>query len=132
MPAENDPITYLAEIELAFVSSPIIAEYQVIHSWVNTDDGYVRVRATLINGDLLEVSEYFVLQKGHFVTVDYHYQWMDGNKKILRRRWDNTPHYPNLDNFPYHVHISDEANVVPGQPINLVTFLKLFEDGILS
>jgi hypothetical protein len=132
MPAENDPITYLAEIELAFVSSPIIAEYQVIHSWVNTDDGYVRVRATLINGDLLEVSEYFVLQKGHFVTVDYHYQLMDGNKKILRRRWDNTPHYPNLDNFPYHVHISDEANVVPGQPINLVTFLKLFEDGILS
>jgi hypothetical protein len=43
----SDVADYLAEVELALVSSPTVATYQVIRSWANTDDGYIRVRATL-------------------------------------------------------------------------------------
>jgi hypothetical protein len=54
--------TYIAEVELALVSTAVVVEYQIIRSWANTDDGYLRIRATLTNGDFLEAAEYFALQ----------------------------------------------------------------------
>ena len=39
----RDSATYLAEIEMALVASPIVAEYRLVRSWANTDDGYIRV-----------------------------------------------------------------------------------------
>jgi len=118
---------YLAQIELAFVSTPIIATYQVVRSWANNDDGYLRLRATLTNGDFLEAAEYFVWQEGQFITVDYRHQWMDSSKQKLHRRWDNTPDHPQIANFPYHVHVDTEQNVMPSQPISLLELLALLE-----
>ena len=123
----SDITSYLTEIELALVSSPIVVEYHLVRSWANTDDGYIRIRATLTSGDFLEAAEYFVLDKDQIVTVDYRHQWMDGDKKILRRRWDNTPDHPELESFPHHVHIGDEATVAPGHPIGLSELLSVLE-----
>ncbi|MFH1636627.1 MAG: DUF6516 family protein [Chloroflexota bacterium] len=124
--SDPDPVSYLIEAELALVSSSIVAEYQISRSWANTDDGYIRARVTLTNGDFLEASEYFVLQGGRIGTADYHHQWMDSNKQTLRRRWDSTPHYPKLQDFPHHIHLGATA-VVPGRPISLVSILKVLE-----
>lgn len=59
-----DATAYLADIELALIVSPIVASYQVVRSWNNTDDGYIRVRTTLTNGDFVESAEYFVIEQG--------------------------------------------------------------------
>ncbi len=127
----SDIAAYLAKIELALVSSSVIAEYHVVRSWANTDDGYIRVRATLTNSDFLEAAEYFVLEKSRIVTADYRHQWMDGEKKALRRRWDNTPDHPELENFPHHVHVGDEATIIPGHPTGLVELLDILEEASL-
>ncbi len=118
---------YLAAVELALISSPAIAEYRVVRSWANTDDGYLRVRAKLTNGDFLEAAEYFELQVDEVVTVDYRYQWMDSEQQQLQRRWDNTPDHPELENFPHHIHIGSEENVVPGQKLSMIALLKILE-----
>jgi len=123
----NEPGSYLVEIDLALIGSPIILEYQVIRSWSNTDDGYIRFRATLINGDFLEAAEYFIIRHGQIETIDYHYQWMDATKQLLRRRWDSTPHYPELENFPHHIHDGDEDNVIPGQMMSILQLLRYLE-----
>ena len=125
-----DILSYLADIELALVSSEIIAEYDIVRSWANTDDGYIRLRATLTNRDFLEAAEYFTLQDDQVVTVDYHFQWMDRERKILRRRWDSTPHFPNLENFPHHVHIGGDETVMPGSSISLINLLKILENEV--
>lgn len=125
-----DISSYLADIELALVSSEIIAEYHIVRSWANTDDGYIRLRATLTNGDFLEAAEYFTLQNDQVVTVDYHFQWMDSERKALRRRWDSTPHFPKLKNFPHHIHIGIEETVTPGSSMSLIELLKFLEDEI--
>lgn len=122
----SDIAAYPTEVELAMVSSPAIAEYHIVRSWANTDDGYIRLRATLTNGDL-EAAEYFVLERGQIVTIDYRYQWMGADKKTLRRRWDNTPHHPGLETFPHHIHLGDEATVVPGHPTSLIELLSVLE-----
>ena len=123
----SDISAYLNQIELALVSSSVIAEYHVVRSWANTDDGYLRLRATLANGDFLEAAEYFVLDRDQLVTIDYHYQWMDGHKQVLRRRWDSTPDHPELENFPYHIHLGSETSVIPGHPLSLIELLNILE-----
>ncbi len=124
----SDIATYLSEVELALVSSAAIAEYQIIRSWANSDDGYIRIRATLTNDDFLEAAEYFILEQERIVTVNYRYQWMDGTQRALRRRWDNIPDHPELRNFPHHnMHMDDETNVVTGSALNLINLIKLLE-----
>ena len=123
----RDPVTYLAEVEMALVASPVVADYRLVRSWANTDDGYIRIRATLSNGDFLEAAEYFIVQEEQIATVDYRHQWMDATRTMLRRRWDNTPHHPELDGFPHHCHIGDESYVVPSEPVSLIQVLALIE-----
>ncbi len=128
----GDPAEYLAAIEAALVESPIIADFKVVNQWAHADDGYVRVRATLSNGDFLEAAEYFIWQTTEFIPVDYRYHWADVNKQQLRRRWDSTPDHPELPGFPYHCHIGEEENVVSAERISLMQVLRLIEEGLRS
>ena len=123
----TNPAAYLADIELALIASQSIAHYEVVRAWANTDDGYIRVRATLANGDFLETTEYFVLEQERVEIVDYRHQWMDDSRTILRRRWDRTRHHSELDSFPHHVHVEDEEQVVAGQRIGVIELLLLLE-----
>ncbi len=125
-----DPSTYLAEVELALIVSQIVARYEVVRSWYNTDDGYIRVRIALTNGDFLESTEYFVVDQGHVQIMDYRHQWMDGTRTTLRRRWDCTPHQPEVNDFPHHVHVGSESNVIAGRVLGVIDLLRLMEKEI--
>jgi len=37
-------------------------------------------------------------------------------QNTLHRRWDNTPHFPQLENAPRHIHIGEQ--VFPGSPVS--------------
>jgi Family of unknown function (DUF6516) len=84
-------------------------------------------RLRLSNGDFLEVAESFALRDDRRVTLDYRYQWMDGAKQVLRKRWDSVKHFPDLPNFPHHVHIGDEANVEAGMCLSILELMELLE-----
>ena len=127
-----DPESYLRTIEAALIESPVIRSYVIVRRWANTDDGYIRIRATLVNGDFLELAEYFVVEGSQIRTVDYRHQWMAADKRRLRRRWDSTPDHPHLPNFPYHVHVEEETNVHPDQPRSILNILTELEHAILN
>ena len=123
----TEPADYLAAVETSLLVSEIIADYTLIIARANTDDGYLRIRATLNNGDFLEMAEYFLVLEDEIITEDYRYQWMNNTQTVLRRRWDNTPHHPELDGFPHHCHIVREDSVVPGEPLSILELLELLE-----
>jgi len=125
MPTPSD---HLAAIQLSLIASPILAEYTVVRSWADTNDGYIRIRATLANGDFLEAAEYFVRHQSGLETADYRHQWMDAAKTKLRRRWDCTPDHPKLPNFLHHVHIEREDSVQESRLIGLLDLLRLLEE----
>ncbi|MCK4471298.1 MAG: hypothetical protein KAW49_05875, partial [Anaerolineae bacterium] len=84
------------------------------------DRGYIRIKVSLSNGDFLEAAEYFVLEDGDCITRRYRYQWMDGERRELHKRWDNVEHYPDLSNFPHHVHVGNEENVESGESLSII------------
>jgi hypothetical protein len=118
---------YLLEIKARLITSPVIAEIETVaEEWALADQGYFRARLRLSNGDFLEVAEYFVIDGELIDTRRYRYQWMDAEQTDLRRRWDNVEHFPELPDFPHHIHVGGEPPV-PGQKMNILTLIDLLE-----
>lgn len=122
---------YLDELKMRLLLSPIIASYRITAERELNDRGYFRARLTLMNGDFLETSEYFILQSGRCVTQEYRYQWMNGSQQQLIKRWDNARHFPNLPNFPHHIHDHSETHVIPGNPLNIIELMAAIESELL-
>jgi hypothetical protein len=127
-----DTQAYLTEIKTKLVTSSIVISVIVVEEYVLPDRGYVRARLGLSNHDFLEVAEYFVLEGQKYVTRRYRYQWMDQSQQVLRKRWDNVEHYPNLPNFPYHIHVGEESRVEPGQLLSIMELLDSLEQELGS
>jgi len=85
-------------------------------------DGHIRVRMTLINGDLMEFSEYVQRLEGGIQVVTYSYHCTDSSGNLIVR-WDNTPHFPDLDGFPHHKHIGCSETVQAGYPMTIFRVL---------
>jgi hypothetical protein len=123
-----DPETYLIEIKVKLSVSSFIRSIEIIDERaVLSDRGYFRAQLTLVNGDFLEVSEYFVLEQGKYVPKRYRYQLMDGTKRHLKKRWDNAEHFPSLSGFPDHVHVGGEEKVIPSNPIRIIDIIDIIE-----
>jgi len=121
---------YLAAIHLALVESPAVTDYGVVRQRVTSQSGHLRVRINLINGDFLEAAEFFRLTPDGIEVVDYRYQWMDGKRATLRKRWDSTPHHPDLENAPFHCHDGDEETVTPSELMGIQDVLTLISRNI--
>jgi len=111
-----NPIDYVESVKERLSTDSIILSFDVIKEFANLYEGFIRVRANLINGDLLDFSE-FIKQEDELEIASYRYQWLDQNKQHIRR-WDNTPHFPKLKNFPHHIHVKEE-DVISGKPIDI-------------
>lgn len=81
---------YLDDVERQFLLSPVVRSFQVREREVHLQNGFLRIRATLSNDDVLEAFEFVVATPDTIETLTYriHWQRSDGH---LMRRWDNAP-----------------------------------------
>ena len=111
--------TFLEGEYAVLLSHPAVRSVELARYSTNRLDGYLRARCTLTNGDYREIALH-ISANGQAVAIDgYRYQWMDAVQAVLHRRWDNTPHFPDLPGFPHHCHLGIEGAVEPGSPMNL-------------
>jgi hypothetical protein len=118
---------YLTKIKAKIVMSPIIASMTIVTEYALADRGYFRARLTLINGDFLEVSEFFTGEAEAWATKEYRYQWMNASQQRLIKRWDNAEHFADLPNFPHHIHVDSETHVIPGKALSIIELLDGLE-----
>jgi hypothetical protein len=121
---------YLAEIKTQLNSNKLIENIEIVKERAIPDQGYFRARLTLNNGDFLEVAEFFKVENGQCITVTYSYQWMNSSQTQLKKRWDNVEHFPDLPNFPHHVHVGDELIVQASESRNILQIISLIEQEI--
>jgi hypothetical protein len=118
---------YIAAVKAKLSDSPVITAIEIVDERILLNRGYFRARLTLTNTDFLEIAESFTVQDQQLITLDYRYQWMDASKQVLKKRWDSVKHFPDLPNFPHHVHIGSESNVEPGLSRNILEFIGFME-----
>ena len=71
----------------------------------NRANMWIRIR--FLNGYLLELNEAIVVEAGCIRRLGYRYHFQDKQNNLIFR-YDNTPHFPALNNFPHHKHLPDE------------------------
>ncbi|MBW1717312.1 MAG: hypothetical protein JRJ77_16070 [Deltaproteobacteria bacterium] len=68
----------------------------------------LRIRVRFPSGHMLELNEAIVGEGDHTRHLGYRYHFQDGENNVVFR-YDNTPHFPSLDNFPHHKHLPDRV-----------------------
>lgn len=121
------PTDYLATIKAALTRSPVVQEWQIVNEMALSDRGHFRGRLILANGDFVEASEFFYIRNDSIEQQRYRYQWMDAQQQQLKKRWDNAPHFPDVETFPHHVHVNQEDNVLPSQMFGIPGLITLLE-----
>lgn len=122
------PEEYLAETKARLVASAAVTSIDIVEERALPDRGYFRARLRLSNDDFLEIAEYWIIEDDRCVTQRYRYQWMDELQQVLRKRWDNVEHFPDLSSFPHHVHVGEESNVEPGRVLSIMDLIDLIEE----
>lgn len=114
---------YFFNVKQRLLIDPIVTHFQIKRERSKSLDGYLRVRLTLNDGSWLEFGEYVQLSAtGQILVMTYSYHWADANNQLIRR-WDNTPHFPKLSNFPHHIHDGQTGQVIAGKATNIVEVL---------
>jgi hypothetical protein len=117
---------YLEECILLLTVSSVVERFQVVKKRGVETDGYLRVRAMLVDESLLEVSMYcqHIDDTAHLAGYRFHWQDKEG---LLIKRWDNAKHHPELKTFPDHVHLGDDQDAKESAAIDLQGILEVLE-----
>jgi hypothetical protein len=76
----------------------------------------LRIRVRFASGHLLELNEAVIIEKGQINHLSYRYHFQDRENQLVFR-YDNAPHFPTLDNFPHHKHLSSKIESTTKIPI---------------
>ena len=123
-------VDYLDEIARHFLLSPVVRSFQVREREERLQEGFIRIRAMLSNGDIMEAFEFVVASPHAAQTQTYRIHWQSADGQ-LKHRWDNAPHYPGISTFPHHVHVGPSDHVESSQMMNIAQALALVEAEIL-
>lgn len=66
----------------------------------------LRLKIRFQSGALLEINEAVVIENGSLEHLGFRYHFQDQRNQLIFR-YDNTPHFPKLSNFPDHKHSSN-------------------------
>lgn len=115
--------TYFEIVKDRLLTDRIVFEFQILRERQTVMDGHLRARLRLADHSILEFAEYVHrLPNDEIQVVTYSYHWGNQDGQLIRR-WDNTPHFPDLPGFPHHIHDGSTGSVNVGSPINLFQVL---------
>ncbi len=106
---------YLSRLEDTILSREEIRIERLAVERRFLDSGYIEGKLYFYDDSFLEFIEVVELREKAVEKVYYSYHYQKGDRCIFR--YDNTPHYPDLNGFPNHKHIDDE--VLPADPPDL-------------
>lgn len=116
------------EYERLLLLSPVVARWALIKRRVQDSGGYIRIRAELVDGSLLEISEYWAeTSDAELARREYSFHWQAADGQ-LRLRWDNAAHHPELPNAPHHLHRADGLADGSGELPTLAIVLRTIEN----
>lgn len=103
----------------------IISSFEVLKRVIGEEDGYIRIKCKLLNGDVLEFAEYIQVIKNELYLETYSFHWQSAYGTLVKR-WDNVKHHKNVRTYPYHLHIPHNK-VIESEAMNLKKVLLEIE-----
>lgn len=111
---------YLNQLEAIIIELPAYAE-KYVEEVITPERVNLRLRLRFDNGNLLEINEAVIVENNRLTTLGYRYHFQNAANKLLFR-YDDTPHFPELETFPHHKHT--ETDVIGHDKPQLVDVLQ--------
>ena len=99
---------YLKRIELALLALNQVYVERYTEEILTPNRVNLRLRIRWHTGYLLEINEAVIVENNVLTFLDYRYHCQD-QQNFLVFRYDSTPHFPNLSNFPHHKHLPEDV-----------------------
>lgn len=121
--------TYLSQLEQKLRAWKLTSNLEVVSEKLlaEVDAGYIRIRVRLKNGDLFEISEYFLGSHEEIIRKSYSYHWQNAHGRLIKR-WDNASHHAHVATHPFHVHEGSEQNVLASEAMTAFEVMKVIEE----
>jgi len=124
------PAEYIESIFSRLAATDFVINTSLLREYSNSQKGHLRMRLTFTGGSFLEFYEYIEAAEAgniHVLTCAFH--WSTAARELIQR-WDNTPHHPELENFPHHIHLGE--TVKTGQAMDIFCVLDEIERELKS
>ncbi len=122
--------SYFNDVVGCLFINQAISSFKILRKEVSEEDGYIRIKCKLLNGDILEFSEYIVIHKNKVTIETYSYHWQKADGTLIKR-WDNVSQFKEVDTFPHHLHLT-ESKVVSSPKLTLKKILDEIEKAIIA
>ena len=102
----NQLSRYLDEIEAEIRKLEDVYVERYEEEILASDRINLRIRVRFKAGNLFELNEAVIIEGDKLERLNYRYHFQDRQNNLIFR-YDNTPHFPDLENFPHHKHLRD-------------------------
>ena len=99
---------YLEHVEQAILKCNNVYVERYEEEILTSSRANLRIRLRFSQNHLLEINEAIVISENGLSFLDYRYHFQDAQNRLIFR-YDSTPHFPNLPNFPYHKHLPSDV-----------------------
>jgi hypothetical protein len=96
-------VQYLRNVENAVRGLPDSYVERYVEEHLTSNRVNLRIRIRFADGCLLELNESAIREDEDINHLGYRYHFQD-KKNNLIFRYDNTPHFPELESYPNHKH----------------------------
>ncbi|WP_031526595.1 toxin-antitoxin system TumE family protein [Dyadobacter crusticola] len=105
-----------------WLDNPSLVSSYIVNDFRQTDESfYLNIEAHFVDQSILYIREFTEVSRRKYA---FRWQKKSGN---LIMRWDNAPHFPNLQTFPHHKHLST-GEAEPSHDISLSDVLREIEN----
>jgi Family of unknown function (DUF6516) len=111
---------YLLKIRQTISGFAEIQVEQYREQLLTANRANLRIRASLSDKSLLEISEALVVNEGVLTWLSYRYHWQDNTGRLIFR-YDDAPHHSEVETFPHHKHVA--GTVLASQHPDLLSLL---------
>ena len=102
----NQLSRYLDEIEAEIRKLEVVYVERYEEEILASDRINLRIRVRFKAGNLFELNEAVIFEDDQLERLNYRYHLQDRQNNLIFR-YDNTPHFHSLENFPHHKHLGD-------------------------
>lgn len=119
---------YIDDLVQELLICQTISSFKIQKRIIGEEDGYIRIKCSLTNGDMLELAKYIRTRRKKIHIESYRFHWQGASGQLIKR-WDNVAHHKELDQFPHHIHLPTRE-VIGSAPMTLKKVLKEIEQKI--
>jgi hypothetical protein len=107
-------------------ASPLVRSSEVALDKRTSQVGLIRGDLFFANESRLHFRELVELQADVIIRRMYSYHYQAADESLIFR-YDDTPHFPDLPNFPHHKHLGHSEKVISAAPPDLTAVLQEIE-----